>query len=90
MERAEWGKEMRPPTETAYFSAVETDPNVVFKLDPRPFTTMIIATEMPAAISPYSITEAASPDTVPVAYPDVTSVRNFDGAITSIYGGVAG
>ena len=44
----------------AYLSAVETDWNVFFKLVPRPCTTAMIATEMPAAISPYSM--AVAPD----------------------------
>jgi hypothetical protein len=34
--------------------------NVVFNLVPRPFTTAMIATEMPAAIRPYSM--AVAPD----------------------------
>src|SRR6516165_5809945 len=34
--------------------------NVVISLVPRPFTTAMIATEMPAAIRPYSI--AVAPD----------------------------
>jgi hypothetical protein len=29
---------MRPLTEAAYFSAVETDPNVVLRFEPAPFT----------------------------------------------------
>jgi hypothetical protein len=33
--------------------------NVVFRLDPTPATTVMIATEMPAAIKPYSIAVAA-------------------------------
>ena len=48
------------PTEAVYFSAVEIEPNVPFKLVPTPLTTEIIATEMPAAISPYSM--AVAPD----------------------------
>jgi hypothetical protein len=43
----------------AYFKAVWIDVNVVFKLDPRLATTVMIATEMPAAISPYSMAVAA-------------------------------
>jgi hypothetical protein len=42
-----------------YLSAVETDENVVFRFVPRPCTTAMIATEMPAAMSPYSMAVAA-------------------------------
>lgn len=51
---------VRPPTEAAYFSAVDIDPNVVFRCDPRPCTTEMIAHEMPAARRPYSM--AVAPD----------------------------
>jgi hypothetical protein len=44
----------------AYLSAFDTVVNVVVKCVPRPFTTGIITTEMPAAIRPYSI--AVAPD----------------------------
>jgi hypothetical protein len=43
-----------------YFSAVWTLVKVVFSLEPRPETTVMIATEMPAAIRPYSM--AVAPD----------------------------
>src|SRR3984885_14830643 len=43
----------------AYFSALETDVKVEFNLVPRPCTTAMIATEMPAAMSPYSMAVAA-------------------------------
>jgi hypothetical protein len=43
-----------------YFRAVLTLLKVAFRLVPRPWTTAMIATEMPAAISPYSI--AVAPD----------------------------
>src|ERR1700690_41373 len=43
-----------------YLSAVETDEKVVFRLVPRPCTTAMIATEMPAAMRPYSM--AVAPD----------------------------
>src|SRR5579863_10740685 len=42
-----------------YLSADETDEKVVFSFVPRPCTTAMIATEMPAAISPYSMAVAA-------------------------------
>ena len=42
-----------------YLSCVEILEKVVFSWVPRPLTTAIIATEMPAAISPYSIAVAA-------------------------------
>jgi hypothetical protein len=44
----------------AYFNAVETELNVLFRFVPRPCTTAMIATEIPAAIRPYSI--AVAPD----------------------------
>ena len=44
--------------QTDYFSAVWTEVNVVFRLEPRLATTVMIATEMPAAISPYSMAVA--------------------------------
>ena len=43
-----------------YFIWVVTLLNVLVNLVPRPFTTEIIATEMPAAIRPYSM--AVAPD----------------------------
>ena len=43
-----------------YFSAVCTLPNVPFKFVPTPCTTAMIATEIPAAMRPYSI--AVAPD----------------------------
>jgi len=43
-----------------YFRAVLTLLKVDFRLVPRPWTTAMIATEMPAAIRPYSI--AVAPD----------------------------
>ena len=41
-----------------YLSAVDTLVNVVFKLDPTPATATIMAIEIPAAMSPYSIAVA--------------------------------
>jgi hypothetical protein len=46
-------------SDLAYLSAVEIDENVALNFVPRPFTTAMIATEMPAAISPYSMAVAA-------------------------------
>ena len=43
----------------AYLRAVETDEKVVVSFVPRPCTTAMIATEMPAAMSPYSMAVAA-------------------------------
>ena len=43
-----------------YLSCVEILPKLVFSLVPMPFTAAMIATEMPAAIRPYSI--AVAPD----------------------------
>jgi hypothetical protein len=47
-------------TERRYFSCDEIEVNFVFSLVPMPFTTAMIATEMPAAIRPYSM--AVAPD----------------------------
>src|SRR3954470_1209667 len=44
----------------AYLSAVETDVKVVFRPEPTVPTTVIMATEIPAAIRPYSIAVAPS------------------------------
>ena len=41
-----------------YFSWVEMLEKVVFSLVPRPLTTAMIATEMPAAMRPYSMAVA--------------------------------
>jgi hypothetical protein len=41
-----------------YLSELEIDVNCVFRLVPSPFTTAMIAREMPAAIRPYSIAVA--------------------------------
>src|SRR5215813_3676423 len=42
----------------SYLSAVCTEVKVVFSFEPRPETTVMIATEMPAAIRPYSMAVA--------------------------------
>jgi hypothetical protein len=47
-------------TVAGYFNAVETDVKVVFRLLPVLWTATMIATEMPAAMRPYSI--AVAPD----------------------------
>src|SRR5437868_8709200 len=44
----------------AYLSEVLIEVNLLFRLVPRPLTTAMIASEMPAAIRPYSI--AVAPD----------------------------
>src|SRR5580704_18304618 len=44
----------------AYLRAVETLEKVFFRLVPRPWTTAMIATEIPAAMRPYSM--AVAPD----------------------------
>jgi hypothetical protein len=41
-----------------YFGEVLIDENLVFSLAPMPFTTAMMASEMPAAINPYSIAVA--------------------------------
>ena len=43
-----------------YFKELEIDVKLVFRVVPRPFTTAMIASEMPAAIKPYSM--AVAPD----------------------------
>jgi hypothetical protein len=43
-----------------YFSELLTEVNLAFRLEPRPLTTAMIASEMPAAIRPYSM--AVAPD----------------------------
>src|SRR5258705_4545052 len=45
---------------TRYFNEVLIDVNLSFRLVPRPLTTAMIASAMPAAIKPYSI--AVAPD----------------------------
>jgi hypothetical protein len=41
-----------------YFSEVLIELNVVFRVEPRPLTAAMIASAIPAAISPYSIAVA--------------------------------
>jgi hypothetical protein len=48
------------PVPAAYFNEVLIEVNLVLRLVPSPFTTAIMASEMPAAISPYSM--AVAPD----------------------------
>jgi hypothetical protein len=55
-----------PADESGYFSELLIEVNLVLILVPSPFTTAMIANEMPAAIKPYSI--AVAPD---------SSARNF-------------
>jgi hypothetical protein len=45
---------------TAYFNEVLIEENLVLSFTPIPFTTAMIAREMPAAINPYSM--AVAPD----------------------------
>ena len=54
--------EQAPPEKGSgsYFNEALMSVNLVFRLAPRPLTTVIIASEMPAAIRPYSI--AVAPD----------------------------
>lgn len=49
-----------------YFNEVLIDENLVFSLPPMPFTTAMMASEIPAAINPYSMAVAA-----------VSSAQNF-------------
>ena len=43
----------------AYFSEVLIEVNLLWRLVPRPFTIEMMASEMPAAIRPYSMAVAA-------------------------------
>ena len=45
--------------EAAYFNCVEIEENVELSFVPSPFTTLMMAMEMPAAIKPYSMAVAA-------------------------------
>jgi hypothetical protein len=47
-----------PNRPTAYFNELLIEVNFVFSLLPMPFTTAMMASAMPAAISPYSIAVA--------------------------------
>ena len=53
-----WTTGRRQPTEAVYFNCVETDENVELSFVPRPFTAAMIATDMAAAIRPYSMAVA--------------------------------
>jgi hypothetical protein len=53
------GRSSLKAAKVAYFSWDEIELNVVLSFVPRPFTTAIMATEMPAAIKPYSMAVAA-------------------------------
>jgi hypothetical protein len=52
------GADVRRSDERAYFNAVCTDVKVVFRLLPVLWTATMMATEMPAAMRPYSIAVA--------------------------------
>jgi hypothetical protein len=54
------GSLLAAATFRGYLSCVEILPKLVFSLVPMPFTAAMIATEMPAAIRPYSM--AVAPD----------------------------
>src|SRR3954468_1687518 len=48
------------PSQPLYFSELLIDVNLVFRVPPRVLTIVMMASEMPAAISPYSM--AVAPD----------------------------
>ena len=48
-----------PEPGSRYFNCDDIEEKVVSSFVPRPFTTLMIATEIPAAIRPYSIAVAA-------------------------------
>jgi hypothetical protein len=50
---------VRLPTEATYFGAAGTDPNVVLRFDPTPFTTVISITEIEVVMRPCSTVLAA-------------------------------
>jgi hypothetical protein len=52
-------KNSRFRMEAAYFNCVEIEENVELSFVPSPFTTLMMAMEMPAAIKPYSMAVAA-------------------------------
>jgi hypothetical protein len=52
------GARARPTATVAYLRELFIEVNLVLSLAPSPFTTEIIASEMPAAIRPYSIAVA--------------------------------
>lgn len=56
----EFARLLEQETGRTYFSELLIEVNLSFSVVPRPFTTAIIAREIPAAISPYSI--AVAPD----------------------------
>jgi hypothetical protein len=56
----EFSRELSLYWSRSYFNEVLIDVNLVLRFVPMPFTTAMIASEMPAAISPYSI--AVAPD----------------------------
>ncbi len=49
---------MKAPVAAAYFNCVEIEENVVLSFVPMPFTAVMIAIEIPAATSPYSMAVA--------------------------------
>jgi hypothetical protein len=53
-----WSSQIRY-SERRYFNWVEMDENVLLSFVPSPFTTVMIAIEIPAAIKPYSMAVAA-------------------------------
>ena len=59
---ASWSLRRSPEKETggAHFNELLTEVNLSLRLLPKPLTTAIIASEIPAAIRPYSI--AVAPD----------------------------
>jgi hypothetical protein len=54
------GQKQQVSHDAAYFNCDEIDEKVVLSFVPRPFTTAMMAMEIPAAIRPYSM--AVAPD----------------------------
>jgi len=65
----------RPPAEAAfdYFRELLIEVNFALSLTPSPFTTEMIASEIPAAINPYSM--AVAPDSLRKKRTNVFTVR---------------
>jgi hypothetical protein len=66
------------PPHPDYFSEELIEVNIVFKLVPRPLTATMIASEMPAAIRPYSIAVAPRSSAINLATISFTSALLSD------------
>src|SRR5262249_29787894 len=73
------------PVKSAYLIAVATELKVVFSFEPSVPTTVMIATEMPAAMRPYSM--AVAPDSFFTNFPMsfISASKNPPRAMAVIY-----